>query len=236
MIRALLSIPKETMPSIEEYYEQYWENPDDYVDPSTPARQALLRRFLQRVPAGTKIIDVGCGTGEFCDFFYGLGFHAEGSDLSHAAIAHARKTYKGKGLTFHTGEVHTLLPAHAGCYGVAFSSEVIEHLFDVANWLGAINQLLEPDGYLILTTPYHGFAKNLAIDLFGYSRHYDPLGQHIRFFDKAGLTRCLRLCGFEPLSWTGYGRPWPFWKSMFVVARKVRPCATLAFGTQGRLV
>jgi SAM-dependent methyltransferase len=221
------------MPSIERYYEQYWEKPEDYADPSTPERRALLKRVVQGLPAHARILDVGCGAGDFCDFFRNLGFDAEGTDLSHAAIAHAQRTYPD--IAFHAGDIEALLPAAARSFDVAFSSEVIEHLFDVARWLGAINQLLKSDGLLILTTPYHGLVKNLAIDLFGYSRHYDPLGQHIRFFDKAGLSRCLKLTGFVPLSWSGYGRPWPFWKSMFVVARKVRPYADLVYGTQGRL-
>jgi len=222
------------MQSINEYYEKYWQNPTDYIDPSTPVRQALLRRFLKLTPPGGMILDLGCGTGEFCEFFRTHGFHAEGSDLSRAAITHARKTHPG--ITFHAGEAATLLPHRTGLYDLIFSSEVIEHLFDVGGWLAAINDLLKPDGLLILTTPYHGFAKNLAIDIFGYSKHYDPLGQHIRFFDRAGLSRCLKLTGFTPLAWTGYGRPWPFWKSMFVVARKTRPCSGLKVSTQGRVM
>jgi len=221
------------MRSIDEYYENYWENPGDYADPSTPDRQALLRRFLKMAPAAGRILDLGCGAGEFCDFFRSHGFEAEGSDLSQNAIMHARKTYPG--ITFHVGEVETLLDCREGYYDVVFSSEVIEHLFDVGGWLGAVNGLLTPEGLLILTTPYHGLAKNLAIDIFGYSKHYDPLGQHIRFFDRVGLARCLDLTGFTPLEWTGYGRPWPFWKSMFVVAKKTRAFAGLSVGTQGRL-
>jgi SAM-dependent methyltransferase len=220
--------------TIEEYYEDYWERPEDYADPSTPARQALLRRFMASVPHGSRILDVGCGTGEFCEFFAREGLQAEGIDVSKAAIAYARRTFPGR--LFHEGGVDTLLEHGRGCYDVVFSSEVIEHLFDVAGWLGSINELLTSSGHLVLTTPYHGLIKNLAIDLFGYSRHYDPLGQHIRFFDRRGLARCLELCGFEAVSWSGYGRPWPFWKSMFVVARKTRPFAGLTVGTQGRLI
>jgi SAM-dependent methyltransferase len=221
------------MLSIDEYYEQYWQNPAEYADPTTPIRQELLQRFLRMAPIGGSILDLGCGAGGFCEFFRSLGFQVEGSDLSRAAIEHARKTYPD--ITFHVGEVETLLPSKESQYDVVFSSEVIEHLFDVGGWLGATNKLMKTDGLLMLTTPFHGILKNIAIDIFGYSKHYDPLGQHIRFFDKAGLARCLNLTGFTPLAWTGFGRPWPFWKSMFVVARKTQPFAGLSFGTQGRL-
>ena len=220
------------MPSIEEYYENYWEAPEEYSDPTTPQRQALLDRMLPRVPAGGAILDVGCGRGEFCDFFARKGFRAEGTDLSHAAVKYAQARYPSA--TFHAVVVEDLLPARAGGFDMVFSSEVIEHLFDVGTYLLAINHLLKDGGTLVLTTPYHGLLKNLSIDLLNYSRHYDPLGQHIRFFDTRSMNTCLRTYGFEVDHWWGYGRPWPFWKSFFVVARKVSRARARSVGTQGR--
>ena len=78
------------------------------------------------------------------------------------------------------------------------------------------------DGWFILTTPYHGLVKNVLLDVLNYSGHYDPFGQHIRFFDRKGLTTSLERYGFTPQGVTGYGRAWPLWKSFFVVARKTR--------------
>jgi 2-polyprenyl-6-hydroxyphenyl methylase/3-demethylubiquinone-9 3-methyltransferase len=220
------------MPSIEQYYESYWENPEEYSDPTTPQRQALLTKALAGLPKGSLLLDVGCGRGEFCEFFVKQGFRAEGTDLSHAAIDHARKHYPAA--TFHACPVEDLLPARAGQFDAAFSSEVIEHLFDVGTYLLSINHLLKDGGLLILTTPYHGLIKNITIDLLNYARHYDPLGQHIRFFDTKAMDHCLRTFGFQPVHWWGYGRPWPFWKSFFVVARKTSLAKPLAIGTQGR--
>jgi len=220
------------MPSIEQYYENYWEDPEEYSDPTTPQRFALLERVLPRIPAGGSVLDVGCGRGEFCDFFAKHGYRAEGTDLSHAAIKYSREKYPA--ITFHAGAVESLLPARAGQFDAVFSSEVIEHLFDVGAYLLAINSLLKNGGLFILTTPYHGLAKNIAIDALNYAGHYDPMGQHIRFFDKKGLRRCLESFAFEPLNWWGYGRPWPFWKSFFVVSRKAGQATPLKVGTQGR--
>ena len=224
------------MPSIEQYYEQYWEDPESYSDPTTPQRQALLRRVLAEVPKGGRILDVGCGRGEFCDFFAKAGYRAEGTDLSKAAVDYARQHYPAA--TYHAGPVEDLLApaqARAGAFDMVFSSEVIEHLFDVGTYLLSINHLLKDGGLVVLTTPYHGLVKNVMIDLFNYSGHYDPMGQHIRFFDKRGLDRCLRSHAFTPVHWWGYGRPWPLWKSFFVVARKTGQAKALGVGTQGRL-
>lgn len=221
------------MPDIQQYYEQYWAKPDEYSDPTTPMRTALLERHVGHLlRPGTKVLDVGCGRGEFCGFFASKGCQAEGTDISVNCIEFARQ--KNPGCQFHPVAVEALLPARRGEFDLAFSSEVIEHLFDVATYLHAMNHLLKPGGLLVLTTPYHGLIKNILIDLRNYARHYDPLGQHIRFFDQKNLGDCLRLFGFEPIVWTGYGRPWPVWKSFFVVSRKIKDAEMPSFATQGR--
>jgi 2-polyprenyl-3-methyl-5-hydroxy-6-metoxy-1,4-benzoquinol methylase len=207
------------MVSIEQYYENYWDRPDEYNDPSTPARFALLKKHLAHLATGARIIDVGCGRGEFCGFFKQMGFASEGIDISENVIRYARERHPD--IMFHNGEVQTLLPGNAKVFDAAFTSEVIEHLFDVEGYLKCVNQLIKPSGTLIVTTPYHGWLKNMVVDTLNYTKHYDPVGQHIRFFNKKGLEMVLRNSRFEPLVWTGYGRPWPMWKSFFVVARKV---------------
>ena len=220
------------MATIEQYYENYWEDPESYRDPTTPQRQALLRKALPGVPRGGLILDVGCGRGEFCDFFVREGYRAEGTDISQAAVRYAREHHPGA--VFHATTVEDLLPARAGEFDAVFSSEVIEHLFDVGTYLYSINALLKPGGLFILTTPYHGLVKNVLIDLLNYAGHYDPMGQHIRFFDTKGLDRCLRTFAMTPERWWGYGRPWPMWKSFFVVARKIGEARPPTVGTQGR--
>lgn len=210
------------MAEIAEYYERYWDNPEAYYDPTTPERTALLARHVGEVLArpGARVIDVGCGRGEFCAFFKSKGAHAEGIDLSETGIRYARKHHPG--ITFHAGLVESLLPARRGEFDLVFTSEVIEHLFDPASFLAACNQLLKPGGTLVVTTPYHGLIKNILIDVANYAGHYDPLGQHIRFYDRKGLSQVLEVAGFRGRVWTGYGRPWPLWKSFFVVADKAK--------------
>lgn len=208
------------MPEIDEYYERYWASPADYLDPTTPLRIKLLERTVGNlIKPNSKILDVGCGRGEFVELFASKGACAEGSDISSNCIEFARAKYPK--LTFHRCSVETLVSERAASFDLVFSSEVIEHLFDVATYLHAINRLLKPGGVLVLTTPYHGILKNILISATRYAKHYDPLGQHIRFFNQTSLQFCLETFGFQPIVWTGYGRIWPFWKSFFVVSRKV---------------
>jgi len=168
---------------------------------------------------GELAVDLGCGTGEFTVFLSELGFRPVGVDVSSKALAEARTRYPN--LKFETIK-DGYLPFSDSSVGLIWSSEVIEHVFDVMGWLAEANRSLKPGGIMILTTPYHGFFKMLVVSLINFGRHFDPLGSHIRFFDKRSLARCLLAAGLRPKVWCGYGRPWPFWKSFFVVAEKAR--------------
>ena len=77
-------------------------------------------------------------------------------------------------------------------------------------------------GTLIITTPYHGYFKNLALAAAGkLDGHFTVLwdGGHIKFFSRRTLTALLELEGFEVTAFCGAGR-WPYlWKSMVLAAR-----------------
>lgn len=210
------------MTDIAEYYDRSWTQPELYNDRTSPLRKALLRKHLPAagIKPGARVLDLGCGCGEFAAFFKAEGYEAEGIDISGNVVEWARKHNPGP--EYHVGEVSAMLPARQGAFDAVFSSEVIEHLFDVEGYLRSINRLLKPRGVLVLTTPYHGVVKNIVIALSRFSHHFDPLGQHIRFFDRPGLEMCLRKFGFAAEVWTGFGRFWPVWQSHFVVSRKVQ--------------
>ena len=209
------------MSDTQAYYERYWADPDTAppaVDPTTPVRRAMLKEALRDLPPGSRVLDMGCGTGEFTQYLGELGMDATGIDLSERAIAVAGRRFKDR--TFRAGPPEAFLAEWGGRFQAVWSSEVIEHVFDVYAFLAALNRLMAQGGRLVLTTPYHGLIKNLAISLAGYANHYDPFGGHIRFFDKRNLGRCLRHCGFTPRKWSAYGRTWPLYKSFFVVSEK----------------
>ena len=104
------------------------------------------------------------------------------------------------------------------------ASEVIEHLYAPNIYLTNVNHWLKKDGYLIITTPYHGYLKNLAITLLNkWDSHHttDWEGGHIRFFSKYSLCAMLSKNGFVPCKFYGVGRMPYLWKSMIIVAKKI---------------
>ncbi len=54
--------------------------------------------------------------------------------------------------------------------------EVIEHLFIPKELLVYAQKHLPINGHLVISTPYHGYLKNLAISIFDlWDQHHHPL-------------------------------------------------------------
>jgi SAM-dependent methyltransferase len=61
-------------------------------------------------------------------------------------------------------------------FDAVVSTEVIEHLYAPRQLAAFAHGVLRDGGHLVLTTPHHGYLKNLAISLVnGWDRHADPL-------------------------------------------------------------
>jgi len=212
--------------NVNRFYGDYWSRaekpiPDD--DPTTEKRYLLLGSALKQFLTASNdasVLDAGCGRGEFIPFIKELGFKVVGIDISSAAIEKARRLCQEAPL--YVGSLEDTLPFNNCEFKAIWSTEVLEHLFDVHACLSEFNRVLREGGILILTTPFHGFLKNLAIALVGFEEHFNPYLSHIRFFTKKSLAECLSRAGFEPVLWRGIGRVWPLYKSLFVVARKVK--------------
>jgi 2-polyprenyl-3-methyl-5-hydroxy-6-metoxy-1,4-benzoquinol methylase len=207
--------------TVAHYYEKYWEFTEDVslADVTTPRRKAKLLQVLTRNCApGDLVLDLGCGAGCFTRWVHEAGFQATGVDLAENALQRARKNVPQCEFLLMAGDEK--IPVSDQQFHAVWTTEVIEHVLDVSQFLGEIHRVLRPNGLLILTTPYHGLLKNLLITLLKFDGHFDPEGPHIRFFDKSGLDRCLRKAGFTPVLWDGIGRIWLLYRTWFVVARR----------------
>ena len=114
----------------------------------------------------------------------------------------------------------------SGTYGkfpLVVSLEVVEHLYAPRILAQTMYDILEPSGLGILSTPYHGYFKNLALSVTSkWDRHLQPLrdGGHIKFFSIDTLTQLLEEGGFRDISILRAGRIPPLAKSMIALLRK----------------
>jgi len=184
----------------------------------------VVSRLLERVPRGSIVMDAGCGNGSFIALFQDKNWELHGYDLSPTGIAFARQTYPNIHFFLADGQAaHADFIAKSGLVDVVISTEVIEHIYDPREFLRSCFALLKPGGIIVVTTPYHGYLKNLMLAVFGkMDQHFTALWDHghIKFWSRNTLTTALTEIGFRDVEFAGSGRVPYIWKSMVLKAVK----------------
>jgi len=185
----------------------------------------VIEPLLKELSPGASLLDLGCGNGTFLSLFRGRGWKLYGTDFSPTGVAIARETFAEIQffLADSTSPAGDILE-RVGQVDAIVSTEVIEHLYDPRGFLRNAHQLLKPGGTLVLSTPYHGYFKNLFLALTGkLDQHFTVLWDHghIKFWSRKTLTQALEEAGFGDIRFAGAGRlPW-LWKSMVMRATKL---------------
>jgi 2-polyprenyl-3-methyl-5-hydroxy-6-metoxy-1,4-benzoquinol methylase len=173
-----------------------------------------------------RLLDMGCGDGDLCHALFCAGFDIVGADSDANGVEIARHTYQS--IPFYNQGVQDdplglLAKENGRKFDAVVSSEVVEHLFSPHLLPIYARGVLKEGGYLLITTPYHGYLKNLVLSITNHwDAHHSPLwhGGHIKFWSRATLTRLLSENGFEVIGFHGAGRLPYLWMSMILVARK----------------
>jgi 2-polyprenyl-3-methyl-5-hydroxy-6-metoxy-1,4-benzoquinol methylase len=180
-----------------------------------------LRRILGE-GLGRRLIDLGCGNGSLTAVLAARGFATTGLDLAVSGIRNAQAAYPDTRFLEH--DITEPLPsALHGEFDVALAAEVIEHLYLPRRLFQRATEALGPGGVLVVTTPYHGWLKNVALAVTGkLDHHYRPGWDHghIKFFSRATLAAMADECRFDVLEFHRVGRIPPLAMSMIVVAEK----------------
>lgn len=193
-------------------------------------RPSYLWHYIQRPlwslldkNKNTCILDLGCGNGYFVKYLISQGFNAYGIDASTEGIAIAKQTHPDRFFLQDLSE--NKLPDELSNlkFDTVISTEVIEHLYNPFTFIALCKAVLsESRGEIIISTPYHGYAKNLMLSLFNkWDVHTNPVavGAHIKFWSKATLSRLLTQSGFTVIKFIGCGRYPYLWKSMIIKAK-----------------
>jgi len=180
-----------------------------------------VKRRLSAAGART-VLDVGCGSGSFARSLTAMGFEVYGCDTSTSGIAIAQKYAPGRFCLGSAYDDITALFAARPRFDAIVAAEVVEHLFAPRDFVARARDALVPGGILILTTPYHGYLKNLALAVSGkMDAHFSALwdGGHIKFWSKETLSALLREQHFHTITFEGAGRLPLLWKAMVMTAR-----------------
>jgi len=98
--------------------------------------------------------------------------------------------------------VHDLekpLPFPDNAFDKAVGIEVMEHLKNTHEVMQEIRRVLKPEGMLELAVPYHGLIKNILISILYWGTHYNPTGEHLRFYNEQSFRYIFKRNGFKIL-------------------------------------
>ncbi len=179
------------------YHESLWEGVPEGLEPSD---FALRRRFLlEHVHAGERVLDVGCGEGAFAAELTRAGADAVGVDVAEEPLRRGRALHPELDLRLVDADGGWDLPDAS--FDVVWAGETIEHVLDTAAWLSEVRRVLRSGGSLLLSTPAHPQSRLLALAFSRrrFAAHFDPRGDHIRFYSRATLTRLVEDFGFDEI-------------------------------------
>lgn len=143
-----------------------------------------VRRLTATFPTGSRILEVGCGTGGILAALREANPRAQvmGMDLHPDALRMAKQRTDA---LLVAGDLRQ--PPFACPFNLVGAFDVLEHLPEDLQALSELRQLLTPGGYLLVTVPAHP-------ELWSY---FDVASRHCRRYRVPELREKLAACGLD---------------------------------------
>jgi len=157
------------------------------------ARRQIFHMFLDDLQPG-KLLDVGCGGGNFLHRMHNLGWSATGVDFDAKAIENAKARYGSDLIVLHTDLPNAHFPDNS--FDAITMNHVIEHVPDPVTLLVEVRRILRAGGRLVVTTP--------NIQSFGHKKFRDcwrglESPRHLQIFSPDALRRCAHKASFDKI-------------------------------------
>lgn len=145
--------------------------------------------------SGQRLLDAGCGEGYGADWLAGAGAQVLALDYDAAAIAHVSRAYPRVGaLRANLAG----LPVATGSLDAVVSLQVIEHIWNLGEFLAECHRVLRPGGLLVVSTP------NRPVFSPGLGRGEKPVNPfHVEEFDAQQVAARLATAGFAGVAVSG---------------------------------
>jgi 2-polyprenyl-3-methyl-5-hydroxy-6-metoxy-1,4-benzoquinol methylase len=177
------------------YYARFGDREftSDYLRLMERSFQATLNLFAGYKPGG-RVLEIGCGDGQFLRYLSANGYEIYGLDFSEHAVRRTRKN-TGSGNIF----LGTLEEAKYkdGYFDVVCLFEVLEHLSDPLGELREIRRVLKEEGVVAGTVPNFNSLERILLGNCWYGIDFP---RHLYHFTKKSINNILSKAGFKILA------------------------------------
>jgi 2-polyprenyl-3-methyl-5-hydroxy-6-metoxy-1,4-benzoquinol methylase len=149
------------------------------------------------IPYGANILEIGCATGLFLKYMKEKGYNPVGVEICKESADYGKDIYGVNILNCTLDEA-----PFDGKFSFIHFSHLIEHLNDPVKFLKIVYDLLEDDGYAMITTPN---SSGLFASIFDENWRC-IVDDHLFLFNKDNLGILLKKSGFKVrkiLTWGG---------------------------------
>lgn len=174
---------------LDQVYSSYPRQAD--LSPITARRYQDLLRSFEAFKLSGRLLDVGAGSGHFCQAALEQGWQAYATEYDEVAVASCRS----KGVSTALGPLRPEnYQPHS--FDLIHWAEVIEHILNPREELQNFLKLLRPGGVVYVTTPN---LNALVHRLLGPRWNNFAYPEHLAYYTPATLTDLFRRAGFKKL-------------------------------------
>jgi SAM-dependent methyltransferase len=161
---------------VERYWTAQWHNRQTPAASSVERSEEyrLMQPHLARMAPGSRILDGGCGLGQWTKFLSDRGFNVVGVDISHETIGRLQTLFPT--LTFVREDLRATSFA-AGSFDAYFSWGTFEHFeAGLGACIAEAARVLRSGGLLFASVPFQNWRLILrdARALERWDEHFDP--------------------------------------------------------------
>jgi SAM-dependent methyltransferase len=125
-----------------------------------------IERLLAAAAPGGKLLDLGCDDGSRTHAFAGAAGASEVHGLE--LIEERAKIAEKRGVRIEIADLNECFPYSDGTFDVVVSNQVLEHLWNVGNFLRETCRVLRPGGIVVASTENLASWHNVFALLFGW--------------------------------------------------------------------
>ncbi|MFC1521118.1 class I SAM-dependent methyltransferase [Elusimicrobiota bacterium] len=173
-----------------------------------PSPHSPHTKILGMVPAGSRVLDVGCSWGLLAKELKQKNCTVTGVDINEKDAQKA-KEYCDQVVMGDIDKIETL-PVPDETFDIMLYSDILEHLRYPDRVLKEWKRYLKPSGRIIASIPNIArieFRLKLLMGRFDYDETGIVSRDHVRFFTKETAQKLVRDCGYEiaHIDYTGLG-------------------------------